>query len=90
VAVIGDTTYEKGVHIESVPGHAVRVHFEFECRLLPGPYLLCAGVTAVSADSPGVFELCDMPVPTRIVTVEGGRINALVDPACTISIEGRS
>ena len=90
VAVIGDTTYEKGVHIEGVPGNAVRVRFEFECRLLPGPYLLRAGVTAVSADSPGVFELCDMPAPTRIATAEGGRINALVDPACTISIEGRA
>ncbi len=46
--------------------------------------MLGGGITEVFPS--GLFELYDLVRGARVISVEGRRINALVDPDCLISI----
>lgn len=83
IAIIGDTVLEKGIVIQGHKDSRLRAHFDFQCRLAAGTYLLGGGVTAVHDDS-GNFDLCDLVRGARVLQVESPRVNALVDPASKI------
>lgn len=84
VAVIGDTTHEKGVPLFGKAGERKRVTFTFECRLGAGTYLLGAGLTIIHDD--GAFEICALKLAEKILIVDAMPINGLVDPNSQIRV----
>lgn len=87
IAVIGDSTFEKGIRITGDKSTSVTVNFEFECRLAIGVYLVASGLTAIYGKEYGEFELCDFKSDARIVMVEAAVTNGLVDPKCRIWVD---
>jgi ABC-type glutathione transport system ATPase component len=84
VAVIGDTTYENGKRIGGSRGDQFYVDFEWVCRLATGNYILGAGVTKILDATR--FSLLDMRRGVMVLSVEGKRLNGLVDPQSNITI----
>ena len=84
LVVIGDTTYENKYYISGKPGKTVTVVFEFICRLAMGTYLLRGGITEIHPD--GSYSICHLMRSHQLLSVEGKRLNGLVDPLCSISV----
>lgn len=84
LVIIGDTTYENGVRFEGKRGTVATVTFQFICRLGSGTYLVSGGVTSILAN--GDFVICHLARNVIVLTVEGRRLNGLVDPVCTIQV----
>jgi len=84
LVVIGDTTYENQYNISGKRGGTVKVIFEFICRLAMGTYLIRGGITEIHAD--GNFSICHLIRSHQLLSVQGKRLNGLVDPLCDITI----
>jgi lipopolysaccharide transport system ATP-binding protein len=84
LVLIGDTTYENGNLVSVKRGETVTAVFEFVCRIGAGSYFLGGGVTEILPD--GSYSVCHMVRGNVLLQVDGKRLNALVDPACEISI----
>ena len=65
-------------------GDKVTVVFEFTCRAITGVYILGGGITEIRPD--GRILVCHLARDVIVFTVEGKRLNGLMDPVSDISI----
>jgi hypothetical protein len=84
LVVIGDTTFENGRRIGGSRGDRFWVDFEFMCRLAVGIYILGVGVTEMHDTTR--FSLIDLQRGVMVLSVEGKRLNGLVDPESHITV----
>lgn len=84
VAVIGDTSYEKGISFYGKKDEEYQMCFEMECRISRGSYILSVGLTSLLGN--GDFELCDLQRGVAVINVAGGVTNALVDPNSIVKL----
>lgn len=84
LVVIGDTTFENGKRIGGSCGAHFWVDFEFVCRLAVGTYILGVGVTEMHDSTR--FSLIDLQRGVMVLSVEGKRLNGLVDPESHITV----
>jgi ABC-type polysaccharide/polyol phosphate transport system ATPase subunit len=83
--VIGDTSVAHGIDISGRRGTEIVVRYEFTCRLAGGSYLLGGGVSEVL--SGGHLRNLHFVRGMIAFSVEGRLLNALVDPACKVTVE---
>ncbi len=84
LVVIGDTTFENDKRIGGVRGDRFLVDFEFVCRLAVGTYILGVGVTEMHDATR--FSLIDLQRGVMVLSVEGKRLNGLVDPVSQVTV----
>ena len=84
LVVIGDTTFENGKRIGGRRGDQFWVDFEWVCRLAVGTYILGVGVTKIHDATR--FSLLDLQRGVMVLSVEGKRLNGLVDPQSHITV----
>jgi hypothetical protein len=84
LVVIGDTTFENDRRIGGSRGDRFLVDFEFVCRLAAGTYILGVGVTEMHDATR--FSLIDLQRGVMVLSVEGKRLNGLVDPVSQVTV----